>query len=88
MTAATYPHPFVPLAELPGWGDPEPGPLETPDFVGRQRQMLEAHRRQGMDLVVAREGGRIVRIAPDGTETAELDRRVFEATGRKPSPAP
>ena len=45
-----------------------------------------------MDLVVARgDDDRIVRIAPDGTETdvtAELDRRVFEATGGKPSPAP
>ena len=45
-----------------------------------------------MDLVVARgDDDRILRIAPDGTETdvtAELDRRVFEATGGKPSPAP
>ena len=34
MTAATFPRPFVPIAELPG-ADLEPGPLETPEFVAK-----------------------------------------------------
>ena len=63
------------------------------DALVRKRvtPLLDAHRRAGMNLIVQDDDGRIVRIAPDGTETdvtAELDRRVFEATGGKPSPAP
>ena len=53
--------------------------------------VFDARRRVGMNRIVQGDDGRIVRIAPDGTETdvtAELDRRVFEATGGKPSPAP
>ncbi|MGR3467007.1 MAG: hypothetical protein ACU0CI_03950 [Shimia sp.] len=76
--AATYPRPFVPLSKLPGV-DLEPGPLEPPEFVARQVTILEARRRQGMNLVVADQGGRVLRIAPDGTETdvtAELDRTI------------
>jgi predicted RNA-binding protein associated with RNAse of E/G family len=44
-----------------------------------------------MNLIVLNDGGRIVKIAPDGTETdvtAELDRRVSEAKARVRSPAP
>jgi hypothetical protein len=81
MTAATFPRPFVPIAELPG-ADLEPGSLETPEFIARQITVLDARRRQGMNLAVMRDGGRIVQIAPDGTETdvtAELDRRVARA---------
>jgi hypothetical protein len=81
MTAATFPRPFVPIAELPG-ADLEPGALETPEFVARQVGLLDARRCEGMNLIVMREGGRIVKIAPDGTETdvtAEADRRVARA---------
>ena len=81
---ATFPRPFVPIAELPG-ADLDPGPLETQEFIARQVTVLDARRRAGMNLVVARDGGHIVRIAPDGTETdvtAELDRRVEEARKR------
>ena len=84
MTAATFPRPFVPIAELPG-ADLDPGPLETPEFVARQVAVLDARRRQGMNLVVLDDDGRIVRIAPDGTETdvtAELDHRVAAARKR------
>ena len=82
--AATFPRPFVPIAELPG-------ALETSEFVARQVAVLDARRRAGMNLVVLGDDGRIVKIAPDGTETdvtAELDRRVFEATDGKPFPGP
>ena len=44
-----------------------------------------------MNLIVQDDDGRIVKIAPDGMETdvtAELDRRVFEATDGKPFPGP
>ena len=54
------------IAELPG-ADLEPGPLETSEFVARQVSVLDARRRQGMNLVVKDDGGRIVKIAPDGT---------------------
>ena len=66
--AATYPRPFVPIADLPG-ADLEPSPLETPAFIARQVAVLDARRRQGMNLVVRGSDGRIVKIAPDGTET-------------------
>jgi len=82
---ATAPCLFVPIAELPGWGKPKPGPLETPEFIARQVAALDARRRQGMNLAVAGEGGRIVKIAPDGTEkdiTDELDREVERARRR------
>lgn len=84
MTAATHPRPFVPIADLPV-ADLDPGPLETPEFVARQVGLLDARRREGMNLVVVRDDGRIVRIAPDGTETdvtAELDREVARARKR------
>ena len=90
MAASTFPRPFVLIAELPG-ADLDPGPLETPDFIARQVAVLDARRRAGMNLIVRDDDGRIVKIAPDGTETdvtAELDRRVSEATGGKPFPAP
>ena len=88
--AATFPRPFVPIAELPG-ANLDPGPLETPEFIARQVAVLDARRRAGMNLIVQGDDGRIVKIAPDGTETdvtAELDRRVFEAKARMRSPAP
>lgn len=87
MTAATFPRPFVPIAELPG-ADLEPGPLETPEFVARQVAILDARRRQGMNLIVKDSDGRILKIAPNGTETdvtVELGReveRVRRRTGR------
>ena len=85
MTAATFPRPFVPIAELPGCGDPELGTLETPEFGAKVRAVLETRRRQGMNLVVARDGDRVVKIAPDGTETdvtAEATHRVEAARKR------
>ena len=85
MTAATFPRPFVPIAELPGYRDYKPGPLETPEFIERQRQVLDVQRAKGMNFVVARDDGRIIKIAPDGTETdvtAELDHRVEAARKR------
>ena len=90
MTDATHPRPFVPIAELPG-AHLDPGSLETPEFIARQVAVLDARRRAGMNLIVQADGGRIVRIAPDGTETdvtAELDRRVSEAKAKMRSPAP
>ena len=90
MAASTFPRPFVLIAELPG-ADLEPGPLETPQFIARQVAVLDARRRAGMNLIGRDDDGRIVKIAPDGTETdvtAELDRRVSKATGGKLSPAP
>jgi hypothetical protein len=90
MTAATYPRPFVPIAELPA-ADLDPGSLETPEFGGRQVAVLDARRRQGMNLIVQDNNGRILKIAPDGTKTnvtAELDRQVSEAIGKTRTPAP
>ena len=90
MATATYPRPFVPIAELPG-ADLDPGPLETPEFIERQMAVLDARRRAGMNLIVQDDDGRVVRIAPDGTKTdvtAELDQRVSEAKARMRSPAP
>ena len=87
MTAATFPRPFVPITELPG-ADLDPGPLETPEFIARQGAVLDARRGAGTDLIVRDDDGRIVKVAPDGTETAELDRRGSEATGGKSSSAP
>ena len=84
MTAATFPRPFVPIAELPG-ADLSPGPLDTPEFIAKQVATLDARRRQGMNLIVLGEGERIVRIASDGTETdvtAEADREVERARRR------
>ena len=88
--AATFPSPFVPIAELPG-ADLDPGPQESPEFVARQVAVLDARRRAGMNLIGRDDDGRIVKIAPDGTETdvtAELDRQVSEAKARMRSPAP
>ena len=68
-----------------------PRPQDSPEFIARQVAILDARRRAGMNLIVQGNDGRIVKIAPDGTETdvtAELDRRVSEAIGGKPSPAP
>lgn len=90
VNAATFPRPFVPIAELPG-ADLEPGPLETPEFVAKQVAILDARRRQGMNLIVQDDDGHIVKIAPNGTKTdvtAELDRQVSEATGKTRTPAP
>ena len=59
--------------------------VDDPAFYERQRGVLEERRRQGMNLIVMDEEGRILRIAPDGTETdvpAELNRRVAKARGR------
>ena len=84
MTAATFPRPFVPIADLPGT-DLDPGAPDTPGFIAKQVAVLDVWRRRGMNLVVAGDGGRIVRIAPDGTETdvtCELDREVERARKR------
>ena len=84
MSAATYPRPFVPIAELPGT-NLDPGPLETPEFIARQVAVLDARRRAGMNMAVLSDDGRIVKIAPDGTETdvtEEATRRVEEARRR------
>ena len=86
MTAATFPRPFVPIAELPGAADRELDPAwDDPEFIAKQRAILDARRRQGMNLIVQDEDGRIVSIAPDGMETdvtAEADRRVESARRR------
>ena len=66
-------------------------PQESPEFIARQIALLEARRRAGMNLIVRGDDGRIVKVAPDGTETdvtAELDRRVFEAQAKVRTPAP
>ena len=68
-----------------------PRPQESPEFIARQAAVLDARRRAGMNLIVQDDDGRIVKIAPDGTETdvtAELDRRVSEEKARMRSPAP
>ncbi|MGR3435419.1 MAG: hypothetical protein ACU0CO_11110 [Shimia sp.] len=68
-----------------------PRPQEPPEFIARQVAVLDARRRTGMNLIVRGDDGRIVKIAPDGTETdvtAELDRRVSEAKARMRFPAP
>lgn len=81
QAATAFPRPFVPIAELPD-ADLVPGPLETAEFIAQQVAVLDARRREGMSLAVMREGGRILRIAPDGTETdvtAELERRIARA---------
>ena len=68
-----------------------PRPQESPEFIARQVAVLDAYRRAGMNLIVQDDDGRIVKIAPDGTETdvtAELDRRVSEAKARMRTPAP
>ena len=78
--AATFPRPFVPITELPGV-DLDPDALNTPEFIAKQVAVLEA-RRQGMNLIVLGDDGRIVKIAPDGTETdvtAELDHEMARA---------
>ena len=88
MSAATFPRPFVPIAALPG-ADLEPGPLETPEFIAKQVAILDARRREGMNLIVQDDDGRIVKIAPDGTETdvtAELDCKVKRAMKDTPAP--
>ncbi|CTQ34457.1 Conjugal transfer protein TraG [Jannaschia rubra] len=59
---------------------------ENPEFIDRQRQVLDARRAEGMNMIVLGEDGRILKIAPDGTETdvtAELDREVESAGGMK-----
>lgn len=97
--AATFPRPFVPLAELPGYetrdGDRAPsGPVRilTPDpkFIAKQRAVFDARRRQGMNLIVQGDDRRIVKIAPDGAETdvtAELDCEVASARARSRPPS-
>ena len=68
-----------------------PRPQESPEFIAHQVAVLDARRRTGMKLIVRGDDGRIVQIAPDGTEadvTAELDRRVSEAKARMRSPTP
>ena len=68
-----------------------PRPQEFPEFIARQAAVLEDRRRAGMNLIVQGDDGRIVKVAPDGTETdvtAELDRRVSEAEARMRAPAP
>jgi hypothetical protein len=68
-----------------------PRPQEPPEFIARQVAILDARRRAGMNLIVRGDDGRVLKIAPDGTETnvtAELDRRVSEAKARVRSPAP
>lgn len=81
--AATFPRPFVPLAELPGAADRELDPAwDDPEFIAKQVAVLDARRRQGMNLIVSRDGNRIVQIAPDGAETDvtdEANRRVAQA---------
>jgi hypothetical protein len=75
MSAATFQRRFV---------------RETPEFIERQRQVLDARRAEGMNVVVLGDDGRILRIAPDGTETdvtAELDREVAGARKRMGRPA-
>jgi hypothetical protein len=79
--AATFPRPFVPITDLPGT-DLDPDALNTPEFIAKQVAILDARRRQGMNLIVLGDDGRIVKIAPDGTETdvtAELDHEMARA---------
>lgn len=74
MSGATYPRRVV---------------RETSEFIERQRQVLDARRAEGMNVVVLGDDGRILRIAPDGTETdvtAELDREVAGARKRMGRP--
>ena len=81
---ATFPRPFVPIAELPG-ADLDPDLLNTPEFIAKQVAVLDARRRRGMNLAVMRGDGRIVKIAPDGTETDvtdEANHRVARARKR------
>lgn len=64
-------------------------PQEAPGFIARQVAILNARRRQGMNLIVKDDEGRIVKITPDGTETdvtAELDREVKRAMEDTPAP--
>ena len=59
---------------------------ENPEFIDRQRQVIEARRAQGMNVVVLSDDGRIIKIAPDGTETdvtEEANREVERAGGMK-----
>lgn len=49
-----------------------------PEFLARQRAVLEERRKQGMNLIVMGDDGRIMKIAPDGTES-ELQ---HDAAGR------
>ena len=84
--AATFPRPFMPIAELPLTGRRELDPAwDDPEFIAKQVAVLDARRCQGMNLIVLDDDGRIVKIAPDGTETdvtAEADRRVERARRR------
>ena len=55
---------------------------ETPEFIERQCQVLDARRAEGMNMVVLGDDGCILKIAPEGTETdvtEEATRRVEEA---------
>ena len=80
VNAATFPRPFIPITELPGAADRALDPVwDDPTFIAKQVAILDARRRQGMNLIVQDDDGRIVKIAPDGTETdvtAELDRTI------------
>ena len=40
-----------------------------PEFLAKQQAILEARRTEGMNLIVMGEDGRIMKIAPDGTES-------------------
>lgn len=68
-----------------------PRPQESPEFIARQLAVLDARRRAGMNLIVKDDDGRIVKIAPDGTETdvtVELDRLASEAVDKTRATAP
>lgn len=99
-TAATHPLPFVPITELPGYkvendtthaANAAPrspgGPRLIHDdsaFIAKQVAILDARRREGMNLIVQDDDGRIIKIAPNGTKTDvtdEVDRRVAQAGG-------
>ena len=59
---------------------------ENPEFIDRQRQVLDARRAEGMNMIVLGDDGRIIKIAPDGTETdvtEEATREVERVGGMK-----
>ena len=87
MTDATFPRPFLPIAELSSTGRRALDPAwDDVEFIARQVAILDARRRAGMNLIVVRADGRILKIAPDGTETdvtADLDREVASARAKR-----
>lgn len=59
---------------------------ENPEFIDRQRKVIEARRAEGMNVLAMNKDGTIIKIAPDGTETdvtAELQREVDRVGGVK-----